>query len=104
MHHCTMTDRAAPASGSPGGPAPWLWAAGQAMTATVGSGQQVTHALGRARIWPSGRGSNRNPFPFHFDLNSSLNFENSYLFEYLSKICETSSVGFLILRSIHEKY
>jgi hypothetical protein len=33
-----------------------------------------------------------------------FNFENSYLFEYLSKIHEINSVGFLFSCSIHEKY
>jgi hypothetical protein len=33
-----------------------------------------------------------------------IRIENSYLIEYLSKIHETSSVGFLISCSIHEKY
>jgi hypothetical protein len=32
------------------------------------------------------------------------NFENSYLFEYLSTFHETSSVGFVISISILEKY
>jgi hypothetical protein len=49
---------------------------------------------------PVALGLKRNPFSFPFRLNSSLNFENSYLFEYLSKINETSSVGFLISSSI----
>jgi hypothetical protein len=42
------------------------------------------------------------PFPIQFRFN--LNFGNSYLFEYCSKIHETNSVGFLISSSIHEKY
>jgi hypothetical protein len=33
-----------------------------------------------------------------------FNFENSYIFEYLSKIHEINSVGFLFSCSIHEKY
>jgi hypothetical protein len=56
--------------------------------------------LGRAGMPPSGRDSNETPFHFHFGLNSSLNFEISYLFEYVSKIHETGSVGFVILISI----
>jgi hypothetical protein len=43
-------------------------------------------------------------FLFLIQINSSSNFPNSYLFEYLSKNYETSFVGFLISISIHENY
>jgi hypothetical protein len=46
--------------------------------------------------------SNKIPFPFHFGLNASLNFENSYLPIHSSKNHETSLVGFLISISIYE--
>jgi hypothetical protein len=51
-----------------------------------------------------GIGFKRIPFYFPFGLNSSLNFENSYLFEYMFKIHKTNFVGFVILSSIHEKH
>jgi hypothetical protein len=43
-------------------------------------------------------------FQFQIQFNSSSNFGNLYLFEYRSKIYETSSVGFVISSSIHKKY
>jgi hypothetical protein len=67
--------------------------------ATVGLG----HDRPRGHFWPIGQNLNRNPFPFHFGLNSSLNFENSYLSAKSSKNHETNSVRFLNSSSIHEK-
>jgi hypothetical protein len=52
-----------------------------------------------AQFWPSSAGSNEIPFQFHF----SLNFKISYLSVWSSKYYETGSVGFIILRYIHEK-
>jgi hypothetical protein len=52
-----------------------------------------------AQFWPSSAGSNEIPFQFHF----SLNFKISYLSVRSSKNYETDSVGFIILRYIHEK-
>jgi hypothetical protein len=41
---------------------------------------------------------------FLFFFHSSLNFGNSYQFDYSFKILEINSVGFLISIFIHEKY
>jgi hypothetical protein len=57
-----------------------------------------------AGFCPNGLGLNEIPFHFHFGLNSNLNFESLQQLEYLSKIHETCSVGFIILSSIQEKY
>jgi hypothetical protein len=40
---------------------------------------------------------------FQKQFKSSLNFQNLYQIQFLSKILETSSVGFVISISIHEK-
>jgi hypothetical protein len=48
----------------------------------------------------------QSKFLFRFPelIQIAVAFQNSYLFEYLSKIHETSSIGFVISISIKEKY
>jgi hypothetical protein len=53
--------------------------------ATVGLG----HGRPCGHFQPVGQDLNRNPFPFHFGLNSSLNLENLYLPIQSSKNYET---------------
>jgi hypothetical protein len=55
----------------------------------------------KAGFNPFAMGSIFNSFPFP---RIDSNFGNSYLFEYLPKIHETSSIGFINSSSIHEKY
>jgi hypothetical protein len=119
--HCRIAaDRATPAPGSRSEPCArralatrgsrasmgWPWPVGRAEPGQALQLAGPTRPAAHCSRWavlgygPVALGLKRNPFPFPFRLNSSLNFENSYLFEYLSKINETSSVGFLISISI----
>jgi hypothetical protein len=70
---------------------------GQAMAAKHASVSWATRGFR-----PSGTVLNRILFLFLFGLNSSLNFENSYLSIQSSKNHETSSVSFLISGPIHK--
>jgi hypothetical protein len=78
------------------------------LCAALWPGSGATIGLGRGKphghFWPVGQILNENFFQFHFGLNSSLNFENSYISIQSSKNHETNSVGFVKLSSTQEKY
>jgi hypothetical protein len=57
-----------------------------------------------ARLSPLAQRGIETAFLFSSGLNSNSNFENSYLSAQRYKNYETSSIGFINLFSIHEKY
>jgi hypothetical protein len=56
----------------------------------------LTERVGmQGRFWPVALRIYLDPFQFAVSFESDLNFQNSYPFEYSSKIHETTSVMFL---------